>query len=88
MEKCEELHKIHRNLIPIFILINEREKWINNDVKQFLSSNVTNVDQKPYFVSLVKTLKEITAKITSKITKLQAQYTIISGPFIINRIVR
>ena len=87
MEKCEELHKIHRNLIPIFILINEREKWINNDVKQFLSSNVTNVDQKPYFESLIQTLKEITTKITSKITKLQTQYSIISGPFLINRVV-
>ena len=87
MEKCEELHKIHRNLIPIFILINEREKWINNEVKQFLSSNVTNVDQTPYFASLIQTLKEITTKITSKITKLQTQYSIISVPFLINRVV-
>ena len=33
---CKELYNIKKKLSDIFVLIQERDVWINTDVKQFL----------------------------------------------------
>lgn len=84
LTKCLELLKIREEVIPVFLLINERERRVNRDIKIFLNLPELNEIQHRYLLSLVETLKEVTSKLISKITQLKREHPLIGKHFIIN----
>jgi len=84
LKKCLELLKIREKVIPIFLLINEREKRVNRDIKVFLNLTELNEIQKRYLQSLVQTLKEVTNKIVSRISQFKKDHPSIGKQFLID----
>ena len=87
MKRCLELYKIREELIPIFILINEREKKVFQNIKGFINLPTMNKIQSNYLESLIQNMKNISEKISNKITQLTNGHPIIGNSFLINGMV-
>lgn len=87
LEKCWELHRVHKRLIPVFILASEREKLVKKDIRFFLNLTAPTRQQNVYLKSLVQTLANITEKLVSKISCLQSEMPLVGNPFIVNKTV-
>ena len=81
---CKELYNIKKKLSDIFVLIQERDVWINTDVKQFLQIKEPNDSQKKYLESFFQDFSRLTNKIKIRISKLQQEHPLIGNRFIID----
>lgn len=84
LRKCQELHRLHKGLMAVFILISEREKWMTRDIRRLLNAAALNPSQKKYLESLVQSVAEITKKLTRKVEKLQSEFGLVGVPFVLN----
>ena len=75
---------MRKKLIPIFLLINQREKRLNEDIKKFLGISEINQAQSKCLESLVISLKETTTNLINRIKDLQSEYINLKYSFILN----
>ena len=87
LKRCLELYKIRENIIPIFLLIGERERRVNRDIRMFMNLKTMNEIQLKYLESLTQTLAKITKKNIIKISELKDAHSFLGKNFIINGMV-
>jgi len=84
LEKCIELNRMKKELVPIFILISEREKRIHRDIDNLIFSPIISEAQQKYLENLVQNLGGITKKLTIKLNSFLDDHKNFSDNFIIN----